>query len=149
MASNPLSLLRDCGGFQKPLQGPQADGKGTRDAVHSIERTNFFLFLLFLGGSLLFWDLGVFLGVLLGGAIMAANFRAMRRIFEGAMVEGVLKRVIVLRYGLKFLALLGAVLGVFIFLRGWVNPLAFLVGLFTLFPATLIEGFRGYLRQGG
>lgn len=149
MAPNPFSILRDCSGFQKPLQGPQADGEGTRDAVHSIEKTNLFLLLFLLGGSFLFWDLSISLGVLLGGVIMAANFRAMRRIFEGAVVEGVLKKAIVLRYGVKFLVLLGAVLGVFIFLRGWVNPLAFLVGLFAFFLATLIEGFRRYLRQGG
>ena len=82
----------------------------------------------------------------MGGGIMALNFRAMRRLFEGALMGEGKRRAVAARYCLKFLCLLGAVLGVVLFLRRWVEPLAFLAGLFTFFLAVLIEGFRGYFQ---
>ena len=114
--------------------------------ISSIERTNLILMGIFLTASLLFRDLRVTAGVLFGGAIMALNFWFMRRILEKGFSEGKVKRSVAVKYAAKFLGLVGAVVVVVVFLREWVNILAFMAGLFTIFLAICIEGVKGYMR---
>ena len=117
--------------------------------IGEIARTNLILWVVFSLGSLLLGDRRIFLGVLMGGGIISLNFWLMRRIWEKGLLEGRSPRGLGLRYALKFLGLMGAVAGVALFLRKWVDMVAFLVGLLTIFLAICIEGVRAYITGEG
>jgi len=95
--------------------------------------------------SLLLADYPFTLGIAGGGGIMALNFRVLRRIIEGGFLHG--KRAALLKYGVKFLLLLGCVAGILLFLRKWVDPLGFLIGASGLFWALWIQGMISLRRQ--
>lgn len=110
----------------------------------AIERTQWVILVLFTLGSLIFWDWRITLGVILGGIIVILNFKALRMIFEGVFSQGKISGSIVVKYVVKFLALLAAVGGVAFLLRDTINLVAFFVGLLTMFLAITVEGIRGY-----
>ncbi|OGP54470.1 MAG: hypothetical protein A2Y65_09830 [Deltaproteobacteria bacterium RBG_13_52_11] len=110
----------------------------------SIERTQWLILALFTLGSLAFWDWRTTLGVVIGGGICILNFKALRMIFEGGFSQRRIAGSIVVKYAIKFLALLAVVAGVVFLLQGVINLIAFLVGLLTVFLAIVVEGIRGY-----
>lgn len=78
-------------------------------------------------------------GALCGAAIAFGNFFLIRKILERAFTkEGTLDKGFVVRYILKFLALVAAVwLAVS---TGWFDVVGFLAGLSALFLGVLLEG---------
>jgi hypothetical protein len=110
----------------------------------AVERTQWFIFAIFTLGSLAFWDWHITLGVIIGGAIVILNFKALRMIFESGFSQGKISGSLFVKYAVKFLAVLAAVAGVVFLLRGIVNLVAFSVGLLTIFLAISVVGIRGY-----
>ncbi len=117
--------------------------------IGSIERTSLYVAAVLCGGSLYFVSLSVTLGVALGGLLVIINFRWLRRLVERivASKEGAKKAL----YGEYFLKLLFfiAIPCAVIYYRQFLfnlNPLAFVVGLSTVFFAICIEGLRGVLK---
>ncbi|MEJ2066757.1 MAG: ATP synthase subunit I [Deltaproteobacteria bacterium] len=110
----------------------------------AVERTEWLILAILTLGSLVFWDWHVTLGVIIGGVIVILNFRALRIIFESGFSEGKISGSVIVRYVIKFLAVLAAVAGVVFLLHGVVNLVAFFVGLLTIFLAISVVGIRGY-----
>jgi hypothetical protein len=110
----------------------------------AVERTEWLILAILALGSLVFWDWHVTLGVIIGGVIVILNFRALRMIFESGFSEGRISGSILVKYVIKFLAVLAAVAGVVFLLHGVVNLVAFFVGLLTIFLAIAVVGIRGY-----
>ena len=110
----------------------------------AVERTEWLILAILTLGSLVFWDWHVTLGVIIGGVIVILNFRALRIIFESGFSEGRISGSILVKYVIKFLAVLAAVAGVVFLLHGVVNLVAFFVGLLTIFLAISVVGIRGY-----
>ncbi len=113
----------------------------------SIERTQGVILCLLILGSLLFWDRRITMGVAMGGGIVVVNFMALRRIIEAGF-SGEISKSFFVKFAIKFLALLAAVAGVALLLRGVINLIAFLAGLLTIFLAIVVEGLRGYRYTG-
>jgi hypothetical protein len=112
--------------------------------LSSIEKTQWVILALLTLGSLVFWERRITLGVIMGGIICILNFKALRMIFEGGFSRGRNAGSFVIKYAIKFLALLAAVGGVAFLLQRKINLVAFLVGLLTIFLAIVVEGIRGY-----
>jgi hypothetical protein len=110
----------------------------------AVERTEWLILAILTLGSLVFWNWHVTLGVIIGGVIVILNFRALRVIFESGFSEGRISGSILVKYVIKFLAVLAAVAGVVFLLHGVVNLVAFFVGLLTIFLAISVVGIRGY-----
>jgi hypothetical protein len=110
----------------------------------AVERTEWLILAILTLGSLVFWDWHVTLGVIIGGVIVILNFRALRKIFESGFSEGRIYGSVLVKYVIKFLAVLAAVAGVVFLLHGVVNLVAFFVGLLTIFLAISVVGIRGY-----
>jgi hypothetical protein len=110
----------------------------------AVERTEWLILAILILGSLVFWNWHVTLGVIIGGVIVIFNFRALRMIFESGFSEGRISGSILVKYVIKFLAVLAAVAGVVFLLHGVVNLVAFFVGLLTIFLAISVVGIRGY-----
>ena len=110
----------------------------------AVERTEWLILAVLTLGSLVFWDWHVTLGVIIGGVIVILNFRALRIIFESGFSEGKISGSVIVKYVIKFLAVLAAVAGVVFLLHGVVNLVAFFVGLLTIFLAISVVGIRGY-----
>jgi hypothetical protein len=110
----------------------------------AVERTEWLILAVLTLGSLVFWNWHVTLGVIIGGVIVILNFRALRIIFESGFSEGKISGSVIVRYVIKFLAVLAAVAGVVFLLHGVVNLVAFFVGLLTIFLAISVVGIRGY-----
>jgi hypothetical protein len=110
----------------------------------AVERTEWLILAILTLGSLVFWDWHVTLGVIIGGVIVILNFRALRKIFESGFSEGRISGSVLVKYVIKFLAVLAAVAGVVFLLHGVVNLVAFFVGLLTIFLAISVVGIRGY-----
>jgi hypothetical protein len=118
--------------------------------IDSIERTNLYVAGALCAGSLLFVSLSVTLGVALGSLIVVINFRWLRRLVERAMSKGQrAKKTLYGEYALKLLFFLAIPCGVIYYRRFLldVDPLAFIVGLSTVFVAICVEGFRGYFKE--
>jgi len=117
--------------------------------IDSIERISLYVAAALCAGSLFFVSLSVTLGVALGGFIVVVNFRWLRRLIERAMAKGEgVKKTLYGEYLLKFLLFLAVPCGV-IYYRKFLfdlNPLAFVVGLSTVFIAICVEGLRGVLK---
>jgi hypothetical protein len=126
------------------------NGAQTLSRVDSIERTNLYVAGALCAGSLFFASLSVTLGVGAGAAIVVVNFRWLRRLIERAMTKGTrAKKTLYGEYALKLLLFLVIPCGV-IFYRRFLfdlDPLAFVVGLSTVFISVSIEGFRGFFRE--
>jgi uncharacterized membrane protein len=110
----------------------------------AIERTQWFILSILALGSLVFWDWHITLGVIIGGIIVILNFKALRMIFEEGFTHGRISASIIVKYGIKFIALLAAVAGIALLLQGVIHLVAFLVGLLTVFMAIVVVGMRGY-----
>ena len=110
----------------------------------AVERTEWLILAILVLGSLVFWNWHVTVGVIIGGVIVILNFRALRMIFESGFSEGKISGSILVKYVIKFLAVLAAVAGVVFLLHGVVNLVAFFVGLLTIFLAISVVGIRGY-----
>ena len=110
----------------------------------AVERTEWLILAILVLGSLVFWNWHVTVGVIIGGVIVILNFRALRVIFESGFSEGRISGSILVKYVIKFLAVLAAVAGVVFLLHGVVNLVAFFVGLLTIFLAISVVGIRGY-----
>ena len=110
----------------------------------AIERTQWLILALLTLGSLVFWDWHITLGVIIGGIIVIFNFKALRMIFEEGFSSGRISASIIVKYIIKFMALLAVVAGIALLLRGIIHLVAFLVGLLTIFLAITVEGIRGY-----
>ena len=110
----------------------------------AVERTEWLILAVLTLGSLVFWNWHVTLGVVIGGVIVILNFRALRIIFESGFSEGKISGSVIVKYVIKFLAVLAAVAGVVFLLHGVVNLVAFFVGLLTIFLAISVVGIRGY-----
>jgi hypothetical protein len=112
--------------------------------LKSIERTQLIIWALLIAGSIPFWDGRITLGVFIGGVIAILNFKALHMIFARGFARDKKTGALVSHYAIKFLALIAAVAGVIVLLRGAVNLIAFLVGLLTTFLAIVLAGIRGY-----
>jgi hypothetical protein len=110
----------------------------------AVERTEWLILAILTLGSLVFWNWHVTLGVVIGGVIVILNFRALRIIFESGFSEGRISGSVLVKYVIKFLAVLAAVAGVVFLLHGVVNLVAFFVGLLTIFLAISVVGIKGY-----
>ena len=110
----------------------------------AVERTEWLILAILVLGSLVFWNWHVTVGVIIGGVIVILNFRALRKIFESGFSEGRISGSVLVKYVIKFLAVLAAVAGVVFLLHGVVNLVAFFVGLLTIFLAISVVGIRGY-----
>ena len=110
----------------------------------AVERTEWLILAILTLGSLVFWNWHVTLGVIIGGVIVILNFRALRKIFESGFSEGRISGSVLVKYVIKFLAVLAAVAGVVFLLHGVVNLVAFFVGLLTIFLAISVVGIKGY-----
>lgn len=121
----------------------------TLSRIDSIEKTNLYVAAALCAGSLFFASLSVTLGVALGGLIAVVNFRWLRRLIERAMAKGGgVKKTLYGEYALKLILFLAIPCGV-IYYRKFLfdlNPLAFVVGLSTVFIAICLEGLRGVLK---
>jgi hypothetical protein len=122
----------------------------TLSKIDSIERTNLYVAGALCGGSIYFLSLSVTLGVALGAFIVVANFRWLRRLVERAMAKGggVKKRVFG-EYALK-MVLFFAIPCAVVYYRDFLfdlNPVAFVVGLSTVFIGIFVEGIRGVFRE--
>ena len=110
--------------------------------VQRIERLSLLLVGVATLASLLLWDLGITLGVALGGAVGTANFYALRRLIQ-SMVSGDSPRkqtVMVVLLMLKF-GLLAALIYLAVKLLP-INPVALLVGVSMVVLSIFVEGFR-------
>ena len=110
----------------------------------AVERTEWLILAILVLGSLVFWNWHVTVGVIIGGVIVILNFRALRIIFESGFSEGKICGSILVKYVIKFLAVLAAVAVVVFLLHGVVNLVAFFVGLLTIFLAISVVGIKGY-----
>ncbi|MCX5907479.1 MAG: ATP synthase subunit I [Deltaproteobacteria bacterium] len=97
-----------------------------------------FLILL----SLFFASWAVSLGIILGGAVAILNFRWLWLIMEKVLLEK--KGIHGLQALVKFTALLAAVYAIFRYIG--VAPIAFIVGVSTLFLSIVWETIRESLR---
>ncbi len=117
----------------------------TISRVDSIERTSIYVAAALSAGSLFFVSLPVTLGVAVGGVIVIINFRWLRRLVERAMAKGEgAKKTLYGEYFLKLLLFLAVPCGV-IYYREFLfdlDPLAFVVGLSTVFIAIFVEGLK-------
>lgn len=121
----------------------------TLSRIDSIERTNLYVAGGLCAGSLFFVSLSVTLGVALGALLVVINFRWLRRLVERAMTKGKgVKKTFYGEYALKSLLFLAIPCGVIYYRRFLfdLNPLAFVVGLSTVFVAICVEGLRGVLK---
>lgn len=121
----------------------------TLSRIDSIERTNLYVAGALCAGSLFFASLSVTLGVAVGALIVVINFRWLRRLVQRAMAKGGrVKKVLYGEYALKLLFILAIPCGI-IYYREFLfdlHPLAFIVGLSTVFIAICVEGFMGLLK---
>jgi hypothetical protein len=118
--------------------------------IDSIQRTSLYVVAAFCAGSLFFMSISVTLGVLLGGLTVVVNFRWLRSLIERAMAGGERgKRALYGEYLIKLLLFLAIPCGMIYYRRFLfnLNPLAFVVGLSTIFIAIFVEGIRGFLRE--
>jgi len=111
--------------------------------LHSLERAQWIVFAILCLGSLIFWDVKVTAGVLLGGIVVIANFKILRRIVEKSFSEEGKTKSFLAIFGIKFLGLMTVVTLIAFMLREVINLLAFLVGLLTVFLTVAVEGMRG------
>lgn len=144
MVFDPLLPIRDGSRVSEPISGHEEDREG-RELLRRIERTNLMVVILMVCGSLLLAHYPITLGIASGGALMALNFRVLRRIVEGWVLHD--KKTALIKYGVKFFALLGCVAGILVFFRRWVEPLGLLIGASGLFWALWIQGLRKLRRQ--
>ena len=122
----------------------------TLSRIDSIERTNLYVAGVLCAGSLFFTSLSVTIGVALGAAIVVVNFRWLRRLVERAMDKGrKARKTLYGEYALKFLLFLAIPCGAIYYRKMLfdLDPLAFIVGLSTVFVAICVEGFRGVLKE--
>lgn len=115
--------------------------------VQRIERLSMLLVGVVTLASLLFWDLGITLGVALGGAIGTLNFYALRRLVQ-ALATGEDPRkqtVMVVLLTLKFGLLAAAIYLVVKLLP--INPVALLVGVSIVVLSIFVEGFRSMVSK--
>lgn len=122
----------------------------TLSRIDSIERTNLYVAGALCAGSLFFVSLSVTLGVALGALIVVINFRWLRRLIERAMSKGQkTKKTLYGEYALKLVLFLAIPCGVVYYRKDLfdLDPLAFIVGLSTVFVAICVEGFRGYFKE--
>jgi hypothetical protein len=122
----------------------------TLSKIDSIERTNLYVAGALCAGSVYFLSLSVTLGVGLGAFIVVANFRWLRRLVERAMAKGGgLKKRVFGEYALKMVLFLVVPCAV-VYYREYIfdiNPVAFVVGLSTVFIAIFVEGIRGVFKE--
>lgn len=126
------------------------NGAQTLSRIDSIERTNLYVAGALCAGSLFFASLSVTLGVGVGAAIVVVNFRWLRRLVERAMTKGTrAKKTLYGEYVLKLLLFLAIPCGVIFYRKVLfdLNPLAFILGLSTVFIAVCVEGFKGFLKR--
>jgi hypothetical protein len=121
----------------------------TLSRIDSIERTSLYVAGALCAGSLILASLSVTVGVALGALIVVVNFRWLRRLVERAMAKGGrVKKALYGEYALKLLFILAIPCGV-IYYRKFLfdlNPLAFVVGLSTVFIAVCVEGLMGVVK---
>jgi len=122
----------------------------TISRIDSIQRTSLYVAAALCVGSLFFMSIPITVGVVLGGIIVIVNFRWLRRLVERLMVKkGEGKKTLYGEYVLKLLFFLAIPCGV-IYYRKFLfdlDPLAFVVGLSTVFIAIFVEGLRGFLKK--
>jgi len=109
----------------------------------SIEKRCVQILVLFFVASLWFQSWSISVGLILGGGVALLNFRWLWRIMEKVFFE---QKYL---HGIQVLIKFGA-LGLvvfFILCYGKVNPIAFIVGIFTLLVGILSEVFREARRE--
>ncbi|NIQ40417.1 MAG: hypothetical protein GTN81_17805 [Proteobacteria bacterium] len=122
----------------------------TLTRIDSIERTSLYVVIALCAGSLLFLSLSITIGVALGGLIVIVNFHWLRRLVERLMAgkkDG--KKALVGEYILKLLFFLAIPCAVIYFRKILfdLNPVAFVIGLSTVFIAICVEGLTGLLKR--
>jgi len=113
--------------------------------VAAIFRRTLWLTVLAVAASVFFWDLGVFLGVLLGGAIAVANLWVLRRIVDaGARASTRRQGLLTALFFVKFGAMIGLVYVAVVHAPMSVG--AFLVGISVAFAGVVVESVRAMIR---
>jgi hypothetical protein len=115
----------------------------TRPQLNSLERTQWIVLTILLLGSLIFWNTKITGGVFLGGIVVIVNFKVLRKIIEQTLGSQGPSKIVAVKYALKALGLVGAVVAVAVFLREIIDLVAFLAGLLVVFLAITVEGLRG------
>ncbi len=106
--------------------------------ANDIDRLNLGILVLgSLGVLLVMKEFKFFFSFAVASAIMALNFRILKKIIEGGLLSGtVAKKSLIITLPLKFLALAGAVVVVLKF--GDINVPFFLFGLSTVFLSVIV-----------
>jgi hypothetical protein len=122
----------------------------TLSRIDSIERTSLYVAAALCAGSLFFVSFSVSIGVAFGGLIVIVNFHWLRRLVErlmGNRREG--KKALYGEYILKLLFFLVIPCAVIYFRKFLfdLNPVAFVIGLSTVFIAICVEGLAGVLKR--
>ena len=116
--------------------------QGEVQNLNSIAKRSLQLLALLFLLSLFLASWAISLGIFLGGAVAILNFRWLWLIMQKVLLEK--KGIHALQALVKFTALLAAVYFIFHYLR--VNPVAFVVGVSTLFVSIILETIRESLR---
>jgi hypothetical protein len=122
----------------------------TLSRIDSIERISFYVAVALCAGSLFFVSVSITIGVALGGLIVIVNFHWLRRLVERLMAKREkIKKALVGEYILKLLFFLAIPCAVIYFrkLLFDLNPVAFVIGLSTVFIAICVEGLAGVLKR--
>jgi hypothetical protein len=108
-------------------------------AISDIERINVIILVIGCILSLVIMrDFKHFFSFAVASAIVTLNFRFLKKIIEGGLLSGTVRKVdFLLKLPLKFLLLAGLIAVVVIF--GDINVIFFLVGLSTVFVSILIN----------
>jgi hypothetical protein len=115
--------------------------------IAKIFRRTLWLTAAAVAGSAFFWDLEIFLGVLVGGALAAGNFWVLRRIVEaGAKATAKRQGLLTAFFFVKFAAMIALVYVAVVYAP--LNMVAFLVGLSVAFVALVAESLRVMIGAG-
>jgi len=142
MVFDPVSFFRNGGRLKEPLPGIKKNSEGHK-LLNTLERIDFFIILTMILGSLFLKDLKITIGVSIGGFLMLVNFKLLRKILGGNFLT---KKALIF-YGVKFLAIMLAVIIIILTLNKWINPLAFAVGTLSLFISFWVVGFKNLKKE--
>jgi hypothetical protein len=114
--------------------------------VAAIFRSTLWLSALAVAVSAFWWDLPIFLGMLIGGGLAAANFWVLRRIVDsGARASTKRQGLLTALFFVKFAAMVGAVYLAVAYAP--MNMVAFIVGISVAFVAVVFVSLRTMIRQ--
>jgi hypothetical protein len=114
--------------------------------VAAIFRTTLWLSAIAIAASAFFWDLEIFLGMLFGGGLAAANFYVLRFIVDsGARATVKRQGLLTALFFVKFAAMIALVYVAVVHVP--LNVIAFVVGISVAFVAIVFEALRAMFRE--